>query len=110
MKKVDVMVTRAGASTLSEIIALEVPSILIPSPYVPNNHQFKNAMDLVQVKAAILVEEKDLVENKLATEIDLLMKEDAKRTLMRKNLRTLGIPDSAEVIYQELKNLIKGKS
>ena len=42
MKNTDLIVTRAGASTLSEIIALKVPSILIPSPYVPNNHQYIN--------------------------------------------------------------------
>ena len=42
LKKTDVLVSRAGASTLSEIIALNIPSILIPSPYVPNNHQYIN--------------------------------------------------------------------
>ena len=42
MKKTDIIVTRAGASTLSEIIALKLPSIIIPSPYVTNNHQYKN--------------------------------------------------------------------
>lgn len=47
MKKTDIMVTRAGASTLSEIIALRIPSIIIPSPYVTNNHQYKNANALV---------------------------------------------------------------
>ena len=45
LKKTDVLVTRAGASTLAEISALKVPSILIPSPYVTENHQYKNAMD-----------------------------------------------------------------
>ena len=58
LKKTDVIVSRAGASTLSEIIALKIPSILIPSPYVPNNHQYKNALDLVNNDACILIEEK----------------------------------------------------
>ena len=53
MKKTDIIVTRAGASTLSEIISLEIPSINKHSPYVPNNHQFKNAMDLVDKNGAI---------------------------------------------------------
>ena len=65
MKRTDLMVTRAGASTLSEIIALNLPSILIPSPYVPNNHQFKNAMDLVNEDAAVLIEEKNLNKDSL---------------------------------------------
>ena len=108
MKKTDVMVTRAGASTLSEIIALEVPSILIPSPYVPNNHQFKNAMDLVNAKAAVLVEEKDLIDNCLALEIEKLMSDSKLRLEMKHNLKQLGIPNSAEVIYEELKKLIRG--
>ena len=56
MKDIDLMITRAGASTLSELISLNIPSILIPSPYVPNNHQFKNAMDLVNSKAAYIIE------------------------------------------------------
>ena len=55
-KDTDILITRAGASTLSEIIALKIPSILIPSPFVPNSQQFKNAMDLVNNKAALLVE------------------------------------------------------
>ena len=59
-KDVDIMVSRAGASTMSEIIAYGVPSILIPSPYVTNNHQYKNAMDLVNTNAAVQIEEKNL--------------------------------------------------
>lgn len=106
MKKTDIMVTRAGASTLSEIIALEIPSILVPSPYVPNNHQFKNAMDLVDAKAAILVEEKDLKENRLVDEIDKLISDEKKCLEMKKHLRQLGIEDSAEVIYRELQKLV----
>ena len=58
MKITDLMVTRAGASTMSEITALEVPSIFIPSPYVTNNHQYKNAMDLVDNNAGLILEEK----------------------------------------------------
>ena len=60
MKKTDLIVTRAGASTLSEIIALNVPSIIIPSPFVANNHQYINALDLVKKDAALMIEEKDL--------------------------------------------------
>ena len=60
MKNTDLLVTRACASTLSEVIALGIPSILIPSPYGPNNHQYKNAMDFIKQDAAVLLEEKDL--------------------------------------------------
>ena len=56
MKVTDLMITRAGASTMSEILVLNVPSIFIPSPYVTNNHQYKNAMDLVKQNAALILE------------------------------------------------------
>ena len=59
-KNVDVIISRAGATTISEIIASKTPSILIPSPYVANNHQYYNALDLSSKNAAIMIEEKDL--------------------------------------------------
>lgn len=106
MKKTDLMVTRAGASTLSEVIALELPTILIPSPYVTNNHQYKNAMDLVRANAASMIEEKELAGDHLVREIDRLLKNDQQRRAMKTNLRKLGKPNSAEVIYKELKKLV----
>ena len=58
MKSCDLMVTRAGASTISEIVSLNTPAIFIPSPFVTENHQYKNAMSLVSEGAASLLEEK----------------------------------------------------
>ena len=46
MKVTDLMITRAGASTMSEILSLNLPAIFIPSPYVANNHQYYNAMEI----------------------------------------------------------------
>lgn len=108
MKKTDVMISRAGASTLSEIIALEVPSILIPSPYVPNNHQYKNAMDLVELHAADILEEKDFTKEALVEKVDNLMKASV-RVEMKQNLRKLQVPDSAERIYRCIRELIGEK-
>lgn len=107
MQVTDVMVSRAGASTLSEIIALEVPSILIPSPYVPNNHQYKNAMDLVQKDAALLIEEKDLKGDIIVRKIDSILNSPVKIKEMKKNLKTLGVKDSAGKIYEILKEMVK---
>lgn len=106
MKITDLMVTRAGASTMSEITALEVPSIFIPSPYVTNNHQYKNAMDLVNNDAALLLEEKDLDGNKLIEMIDTTLNDKEKLEKMKKNLSRLGIKDSSTRIYNVLKELI----
>ncbi len=65
----DVVISRAGASSISEIQALSKPSILIPSPNVAENHQFHNAMTLAEDGGAILIEEKDLDGNLLAQKI-----------------------------------------
>lgn len=109
MKKADIMVSRAGASTLSEIEALCVPSILIPSPYVPDNHQYKNALDLVNKKCAIMVEEKELKGDILVRKIDELIKDDKKLIQMKKNLNNSGIKNSATFIYENIKKLIDRK-
>lgn len=108
MKKVDVMVSRAGASTISELVALEVPSILIPSPYVANNHQYKNAMDLVSTEAALMIEEKDLEGDILFTKIDEALQEETQKKI-KQNLKKLKVPASATKIYNELKELIDRK-
>jgi|CZCB01.1.fsa_nt_gi UDP-N-acetylglucosamine--N-acetylmuramyl-(pentapeptide) pyrophosphoryl-undecaprenol N-acetylglucosamine transferase len=109
MKKTDLIVSRAGASTLSEIIALEIPSILIPSPYVPNNHQYKNAMDLVDKKAAIIIEEKDLKGDLLMRTIDKLINDENQLKTMKKNLKGLGVENSATKIYEILNKMIDRK-
>ena len=109
MKNTDLIVTRAGASTLSEIIALDLPSILIPSPYVPNNHQYKNALDLVNNKAAILIEEKKLKGDIIVRTIDSIINNDKKIKEMKKNLKSLKVDNSAEIIYKNIKNLIDRK-
>lgn len=106
MKKTDVMVSRAGASTLSELIALEVPSILIPSPYVANNHQYLNALDLVNQNAALMIEEKDLEEGSLIKKVDELINNEEKMEEIKVNLRKMQVHDSATVIYNNLKRIV----
>ena len=109
MKISDLMVTRAGASTLSEVIALGVPSIIIPSPFVANNHQYINALDLVKKNAAIMIEERDLKEGVLSWKIDEVIFDDSKLSSMKKNLSSLMVKDSADVIYNNLKRIINEK-
>lgn len=109
MKQTDLIITRAGASTLSEIIALNLPSILIPSPYVPNNHQFKNAMDLVNEKAALIIEEKDLKGDIIIKKIDEIFNDSVKYEELKNNLNKLKIDNSATIIYDNLKKLVDRK-
>jgi UDP-N-acetylglucosamine--N-acetylmuramyl-(pentapeptide) pyrophosphoryl-undecaprenol N-acetylglucosamine transferase len=109
MKNVDLIVSRAGASTMSEIIALELPSILIPSPYVANNHQYKNALDLVNVNASVMIEEKDLKGDILVRKIDEILYDDNKIHEMKKNLKSMMVRDSASLIYSNIKELVDRK-
>lgn len=107
IKVTDVLVTRAGASTLSEITATKTPSILVPSPYVTENHQYKNAMDLVNKNAAILLEEKNLTEETLLKQIDDLINDSGKRIELKDNLEKLSKNDSITLIYNEIKKLVE---
>ena len=106
MKVSDLMISRAGASTMSEILVLNVPTIFIPSPYVTNNHQYKNAMDLVNQKAAIILEEKDLTKENLITLIDNTLNDKTAYKTIKDNLKELGIKDSGDRIYEVIKGLI----
>lgn len=110
MKNTDLIVSRAGASTLSEIIALNLPAVLIPSPYVPNNHQYKNALDLINNKACFLLEESQLRDNVLVDIIDDVLNDNIKLEMIKKNLDKLKVENSATIIYDSIKSLINGDS
>ena len=100
------MVSRAGASTMSEISALGIPTIFIPSPYVTNNHQFKNADDLVSKGAALMLEEKDLNKTSFIKMIDDVLKNEEQYNKIKENVSKIGILDSSSRIYDVLKDLI----
>lgn len=106
LKNVDVCVSRAGASSLSELIALKVPSIIIPSPYVANNHQYYNALSLQENNACIMIEEKNLNKDILIDSIDKCLNEEFNKTL-KNNMGNLNIENSSTKIYELIKNLIK---
>ncbi|GAE33857.1 undecaprenyldiphospho-muramoylpentapeptide beta-N-acetylglucosaminyltransferase [Halalkalibacter akibai] len=99
---VDLIVARAGATTLAEITALGLPSILIPSPYVTNNHQEKNALSLKNTGAAIVYNEKEMNGQLLLKDIDQIFNEQGKWDKMHTAAEKLGVPDAAENVYQLL--------
>lgn len=78
IKNTDLVIARSGATTVSEIIACGKPSILIPSPYVPQNHQYYNALSLSENNATILINEKELTSNLLNEKVDSIIKNDDK--------------------------------
>ena len=105
LKNTDVLVTRAGASTISEVLTLNIPSIFIPSPYVANNHQYFNAKEIVDNNCGVMIEEKDLTKEKLSMEIDSILKED-NYLKYKENMSKLSIIDSTEVIYNKIKEIL----
>lgn len=107
MKDTTLMISRSGASTIAEITALSVPTIFIPSPYVTNNHQYKNAMTLVKKDAGLMIEEKDLTIEKLISLIDELILNEKLYNNIKTNLSNIVVKDSALRIYDVIKNLTK---
>lgn len=105
MKTCDLMVSRAGASTISEIMAINVPTILIPSPYVANNHQYYNALSLTNKKCAKLIEEKNLNEKTLSHEIDNLIIDTNALNNMKNNIKKEHINNKKINIYDVIAQL-----
>ncbi|PZD93889.1 undecaprenyldiphospho-muramoylpentapeptide beta-N-acetylglucosaminyltransferase [Paenibacillus sambharensis] len=103
------VVSRSGASSLAEITALGVPSILIPSPNVTGNHQEPNARSLADAGAAVMILERDLTGQKLLAEIGGIVGREDRLQAMGEAARKLGMPQSANVIASEIKTLIKRK-
>lgn len=99
-------VTRAGATTMAEIGAIGCASVLIPSPYVQNNHQVYNAMELVRQDAAVMIEEKDLTAEHLAETVNGLMKDEERRSKIRENAYRAGRREAAEDMISWMEELI----
>lgn len=108
MKDADLLITRSGASTIAEVTALLLPSIMIPSPYVTHNHQFKNAKALEDKKACKILEEKDFDKTTLLPLIDDCFQKEVYNE-MRENLQKFSCPNSAEAIYKEVEKLVRNE-
>ncbi len=108
MKDADLLITRSGASTIAEVTALLLPSIMIPSPYVTHNHQFKNAKALEDKKACKILEEKDFDKTTLLPLIDDCFQKEVYNE-MRENLQEFSCPNSAEAIYKEVEKLVRNE-
>ena len=105
MANSSLLVSRAGATTLSEICAMGMPSILIPSPYVPNNHQFYNALALIDKNAALLLEEKDLSPASLKAIIEKSINDEELLKSLHENAIKLSNPKVLDEIVKEIEKL-----
>ena len=106
MAAADLVISRAGASTLSELTALGMPTILVPSPYVVANHQEKNARMLESHGGAVVLTEEQATGEALYQETAAILTDDGKRRAMAKAMAGLGIPDATERIYNTLMSLL----
>jgi len=102
----DLIISRAGAIAIAEIVAVDKPAIFVPLPSAAEDHQTKNALALVQGKAALMVPEHALKE-KLLPEITKLMDYKSNRLVMVQNLKRFKHPDATENIVHEIMDMIK---
>ncbi|WP_353855853.1 undecaprenyldiphospho-muramoylpentapeptide beta-N-acetylglucosaminyltransferase [Bacillus sp. Bos-x628] len=105
LKTIDVIVARAGATTIAEVTALGIPTIFIPSPYVTANHQEMNARSLEKHHAAIVLRESELSGDRLLNAIDEIAGDDKKLEQMSCLTKELGVPDAATRLYNVLKEI-----
>ncbi len=108
-KASDLLITRAGALTVTEISIARRPAILIPLPYAAENHQLYNAKMLENAKAGIVIEESVLNEDLLYDKIISVMSDEEKLKQMGENAAKLYLPNVEERIYKEIKDIVKGE-
>ncbi|MBC5836490.1 undecaprenyldiphospho-muramoylpentapeptide beta-N-acetylglucosaminyltransferase [Flavobacterium muglaense] len=102
----DVIISRAGASSVSELCIVGKPVVFIPSPNVAEDHQTKNAKAIVDKDGAILLKESDL-DTQFATVFQSLINDSTKQQQLRTNIKQLALPQATKQIVDEIVKLIK---
>ena len=107
MRAADLVICRAGASTISEITALATPAILVPSPYVTNNHQEKNARILEQHGGAVVLLEADASGEALYRAASGILRDPQRQADMSRGMAELGIRDATKRLYDTVMSIRK---
>ena len=102
----DTIVSRAGASSVSELCIVGKPTIFIPSPNVAEDHQTKNAKAVADKEGAILIKESEL--DSFPKKIELLLNDNAQQERLSKNIKALALPNATQDIVNQIEKLIKG--
>ena len=100
--KTDLAITRAGAGTINDLIVYQIPSILFPLPHSMNNHQIKNAEYLESKQCAIIMHENIFDKNKNLEILRNLINDITKRTIMKKALNNIPVPNANELMLKIL--------
>lgn len=106
MAAADVVVSRCGAMTLSELPAMHKPSVLIPSPYVAENHQYHNAKALADRGAAVCIEEKDLTDDRLWETIESIALSPERLSAMSEAAAGAAVSDATDRIWQVIRQTL----
>lgn len=104
----DVVISRAGAGTISELCALGLPTVLVPSPNVAEDHQTKNAMALAEKQAAIMITDKEAIDKLIDTTLDLV-KDQTKQQELKTNISKLARPNADSDIARDILSRISKK-
>ncbi|MBR0280505.1 MAG: undecaprenyldiphospho-muramoylpentapeptide beta-N-acetylglucosaminyltransferase [Oscillibacter sp.] len=107
MRAADLVISRAGASTLSELTALGVPAVLVPSPYVTNHHQERNAQALADAGGAVVLLEPECSGQLLFRTVTELLRDAARLERMSAAMASLGIRDATERILETVESIEK---
>jgi UDP-N-acetylglucosamine--N-acetylmuramyl-(pentapeptide) pyrophosphoryl-undecaprenol N-acetylglucosamine transferase len=102
----DVVISRAGASSVSELCIVGKPVIFIPSPNVAEDHQTKNAQAIVDKKGAIMIKESEL-ESEFSIVLEALLKDEGKQQLLGDNIKKLALPQATVQIVDAIEKLLK---
>jgi UDP-N-acetylglucosamine--N-acetylmuramyl-(pentapeptide) pyrophosphoryl-undecaprenol N-acetylglucosamine transferase len=106
MAAADLVICRSGAATLSELSAMKKASVLIPSPNVTNNQQYKNAKLLADADAALLIEDGELTADALVSKIDSVLTHPQLLQKMEQAVSTFTVKNTEVILYNELKQLV----
>lgn len=110
MKRADVVISRAGAMTISELALLGKAAVLVPSPYVAANHQYKNAKVLYDAGACELVQDSEFEGGRLTKVVENMLMNEAARNSFGHNIKAFAKPEANRIIYEEIKKIIDEKS
>lgn len=107
MAAADLVLCRAGASTVSELTYMHKPTIFVPSPYVTNNHQFKNAKVIEDARGARIFEEGSFEASELLEEVKRILSSEKEMKIMSEAMEKLSRPEATDIICEQVLDLCK---
>jgi len=108
-KDIHLIITRSGASTMAEVMAVGVPSILVPLPIAADNHQYYNSLEIVDANGGVLIDQKDFTPQAIEALLKGYLNNPDQLKTLAANARKVGIKDAAERLADAIENNILKK-